>query len=458
MSAADHPVAVQDRPAPRAAFSPTAPGAPAAPGEGRRLKVLISAYSCGPHRGSEPGVGWNWVLETARAHDVWVVTSREFEGAIAEYVAAHPAVNVRWTFHDLGRWAERLSARALAWRHVHYYLWQLRTYVVARRLHRTVGFDVLHHVTLAMYWRPSLLALLPAPLVWGPLGGGDSAPGPLRRTLSARARFFEFAREVAQALSACDPLLRLTARRAALALAATAETAARLRRLGARDVRVVESVGLTDDEMARLGSIPPRAGAPFRVLSVGNLLGLKGFHLGMAAFARLQRVQPASEYWLVGDGPERRRLEALARSLGVADRVRFFGAVPRARVLEVLRECDVLLHPSLHDSGGFATLEAMAAGRPVVCLDIGGPGLQVTEATGVKVAPGAPDQVEDALTQALVRLGADAELRARMGAAGRGRAAGHFRWRSKAEVVAAWANGRGAAAGGAGRGRAREGA
>jgi glycosyltransferase involved in cell wall biosynthesis len=410
---------------------------PRAEGGAPRMKVLISAYACGPHRGSEPGVGWNWVLETAREHDVWVVTSRESEAAIAEYVAAHPSPNIRWTFHDLGRWLEP-SLQSLVWRHLHYYLWQLSVYAVAKRMHRAVGFHVLHHVTIAMYWRPSLLALLPVPFVWGPVGGGDAAPKALRGTLSGRGWLHEIARAVAQAASEYDPLVRLTARRAALALAATVETADRIGRLGARNVELMESVGLTDAELAYLGGFPLRSGAPFRVLSVGNLLGLKGFHLGIAAFARLQRVDPTSEYWIVGDGPERRRLERLARSLNVDGKVRFVGRVPRARVFEILQECDVLMHPSLHDSGGFASLEAMTAGRPVVCLDIGGPGMQVTDATGIKVAPGSPEQVEDALARALVRLCTDAELRRRMAAAGRERVARQYRWRHKAEALSEW--------------------
>ena len=50
----------------------------------------------------------------------------------------------------------------------------------------------------------------------------------------------------------------------------------------------------------------------------------------------------------------------------------------------------MLIHPSLHDSGGWVCLEAMAAGRPVICLDLGGPGLQVTEKTGIKVKASTP--------------------------------------------------------------------
>ena len=67
-------------------------------------------------------------------------------------------------------------------------------------------------------------------------------------------------------------------------------------------------------------------------------------------------------------------MEKLARELGITANVKFWGGIRRAQVLEKLAECDVLIHPSLHESGGWVCLEAMAAGRPVVCLDLGGPG------------------------------------------------------------------------------------
>jgi len=79
--------------------------------------------------------------------------------------------------------------------------------------------------------------------------------------------------------------------------------------------------------------------------------------------------------------------------------VKDYGALEGAKqTLERLAECDVLAHPSLHDSGGWTCLEAMAAARPVVCLDLGGPGTQVTAATGIKLPAHNPDQVIAAMT------------------------------------------------------------
>jgi glycosyltransferase involved in cell wall biosynthesis len=231
------------------------------------------------------------------------------------------------------------------------------------------------------------------------------------------------------------PFVQLTAKRARLALATTPETEERLKRLGCQHVKVLSQVAMPNDEIMRLKSIPLRTANPFRLMSIGRLLHWKGFHLGLMAFARLQEISSASEYWLIGDGPERRNLECLARRLGVADKVRFLGNLPRQRVLEELAECDVLVHPSLHGSSGSICLEAMAAGRPIICLDLGGPALQVTEETGFKISASSPQQAVNDLAEAMRRLAQDPILRADMAEAARKRVAEYFAWHVKGELM-----------------------
>lgn len=92
----------------------------------------------------------------------------------------------------------------------------------------------------------------------------------------------------------------------------------------------------------------------------------------------------------------------------------------------------MFLFPGLRDSGGMAVLEAMAAAKPVISMDSGGPGLLVTEDTGIKVPVTTPDQVVQDLARALDSLLSDACLRRRMGQAARQRVIDEFVWESKA--------------------------
>ena len=318
---------------------------------------------------------------------------------------------------------------------VRYYLWQIMAYFAARRLQKTVEFDIIHHVTLARYWTPSFLALLRLPFIWGPVGGGESAPPAFRKTFGARGRLFETLRDLARKSGERDPFLRLTARKALIGLATTEQTASRMRKLGCRNVSVMSESGLSRLEIEQLSTLGMNAGNSFRIVSIGRMLHWKGFHLGLRAFADLRRTFPQSEYCLIGDGPERTRLEQLAKELNVDDGVVFRGNVPRTDVLEQLERSDVLLHPSLHDAGGWVCLEAMASGRPVVCLDLGGPSVQVTPETGFKVKPTAPDATVKELANALQRLAESPMLRSQMGWAARERIRRHFEWEGKAAVL-----------------------
>jgi glycosyltransferase involved in cell wall biosynthesis len=398
------------------------------------MKVLLSAYACEPGKGSEPGVGWNWVRQIARFAEVWVITRSNNREAIEKALAEEPLPNVHWVYFDLPRWA-RFWKKGQRGVHLYYYLWQAGIYFLARRLHRQVGFDLIHHVTFGNYWLPSFLALLPVPFVWGPVGGGESAPQAFYRTFSRRGKIYEFLRDIARWIGEHDPFTRLTANKASIVLAKASETAGRVIQLGAKNVQLLSEVAFSITEIAELSSLPPRLSSPFRLISLGRLLHWKGFDLGFRAFARLVQEFPDSEYWIVGDGPERKNLEQLARKLGIIDKVRFWGALPRSETLKKLAECDVLIHPSLHDSGGWVCVEAMAAGRPVICLDLGGPALQVTEETGFKIPAYAPEQVIEDMAKAMKRFAQDSRLRIRMGEEGRKRVWESFSWERRGKEI-----------------------
>ncbi len=399
------------------------------------MKVLVSAYACEPERGSEPGSGWNWVCQIGRFEECWVITRINNRGSIEKALNAHPMPRVHFVYYDLPR-RMRFWKKGQRGVFIYYYLWQVGAYLLAKKLFRKVRFDLVHHVTFGSYWRPSLLPLLPAPFLWGPVGGAESAPSSFRKSLSLRGAFYELARNVARYLAEFDPFVRMTARRATASLAVTPETALRLKALGCRDVSLSQTVALTSEDLAILSRTPLRNEACFRILSLGRYLHWKGFELGLRAFAEFRREHPNSEYWLIGDGPERDRWERMAKTLGIENNTVFWHTLPRSQVLEKIAECDVLMHPSLHDSGGWVTLEAMAAGRPVICLDLGGPALQVSEATGLKIPAISPTQVVADLDSALKQLAGDPPRRARLGEAARAAMQEKYNWDRKGEQLA----------------------
>ncbi len=395
------------------------------------LKILISAYACRPHQGSEPGVGWNTIAAIAPDHQIWVLTRRDNLPSIMAELAVNPMPTVE--ILPCGLWGERGWKRALPLVHLHYYLWQMRAYFLARRYHRAVGFDVAHHVTYVRYSTPSFLARLPIPLLWGPVGGAEAAPAAFFEDFRWQGKLYEWVRSLAHRCGSLDPFTQQTARRSALARATTEETAIRLRQLGAKRVEVMTAIAIAPGEFAQMSQCPPPPVAPFRLITMARLLHWKGIHLGLRAVAAAGL--PEVEYWLVGDGPERSPLAQLAQRLGIHERVKFWGKTTREEAIAHLGQCHVLLHPSLHDSGALVCMEAMAAARPVICLALGGPALQVTPATGLSIPAHNPKQAVQDLAEAIRTLAGDGDLCQRMGAAGQARVQTHYSWSERGQAL-----------------------
>jgi glycosyltransferase involved in cell wall biosynthesis len=377
--------------------------------------------------------------EIARYHDTWILTAYEHEAAIREELANNPVEAMRFVFLDPWGWTMDRDRRykRIPWQPpIHYYAWQLSAYLKARSLHERVRFDIIHHVTYARYYTPSFLSLLPVPFLWGPVGGGESAPRPFWRDFGGRGMAYEALRHLARWLGEFDPFVRMTARRSALARATTGETAVRLRKIGCPNVEIFPQSCLPD---AEIRSIQNRAGAMQRrgdekvFLSVARLLHWKGIHLGLRAFA-LARPRD-TEYWIVGTGPEKSRLESLTKRLGIADRVRFMGDLSREETLGMLGSCLALVHTSLHDSGGVVCVEAMAAARPVICLAIGGPATQVTPQTGFVIPAITPEESVRGIAVAMRQLVDDDGLRAALGQNAFQHASARFSWERRGRLV-----------------------
>lgn len=126
-------------------------------------------------------------------------------------------------------------------------------------------------------------------------------------------------------------------------------------------------------------------GAPI-LLSVGHLVELKGHRFLVEALAELIPTHPEARLVIVGEGPERPHLLALARQLGVADRVTLTGALPNIDLLRWYSAADILLLASSREGWANVLLEAMACGTPVVATAVGGsPEVVADAAAGILV-------------------------------------------------------------------------
>lgn len=220
------------------------------------------------------------------------------------------------------------------------------------------------------------------------------------------AAFREASAPVAAVVWAHESLIPFVYRRAPF-LAISESTRDDLARRGIDPSRIaVVRCGLTQEDYSV--TVAPEARRDPTIIFLGRLRRYKGAQYAIRALPRILAHVPAATLIVAGDGPYRPELEAMARSLGVAERVTFLGAVSQREKVAALNRAQVAVMPSPKEGWGLTVIEANACGVPVVASR--SPGLieSVREGeTGLLT----PHGDEAALADGVIRLLTDHDLR-----------------------------------------------
>jgi glycosyltransferase involved in cell wall biosynthesis len=258
-----------------------------------------------------------------------------------------------------------------------WYAWrQLRRRIFAKE------WDVVLRV---LPMTPSLASLFPfflrkgpIPFVLGPLNGGLPWPAGFEQ-LENQKEWISNLRNVYRYL----PFAQSTYRHATAIIAASSQVCAEF--AAYRDkVFFVPEPGIAES-LCLADTRSPEPGAKLDLIFVGGLVPRKACDLALRAAAPLLR-NGLARFTVVGDGPDRNKIQQLVRSLGIEKDVSFCGWVSHAEVLTRLRSADVLVFPSLRDNGAGIVFEALGTGAVPVVADFGGPGDIVRPDVGYKVA------------------------------------------------------------------------
>jgi glycosyltransferase involved in cell wall biosynthesis len=152
------------------------------------------------------------------------------------------------------------------------------------------------------------------------------------------------------------------------------------------------------------------------ILIVGNLLPTKGHELVLRALEKLRFAFPHLRCRIVGEGPDRSRLEILVRELGIGIQVQFVGRQNRLSVADAMQRCSMFVLPSRYEGLGCVYLEAMSCGKPVIGCQ--GQGIDEVIEHGKNGWLIPADRLED-LVRGLSALLGSPEARARIGTAAR---------------------------------------
>ena len=294
----------------------------------------------------------------------------------------------------------------------------------ARRLIEQYKIDIVHQPTPVSPRLPSMMYGLGVPVVIGPMNGNMTYPPGFRSRSFLERAFVPAARSFADLANHLIP----GKRQAEVLLVANERTRLALPSGCTGKVGILCENGVEPDIWGCPDDLPARPVDGLRLAFLGRLVGWKAGML-LDVFAEVKKQTPSAELWIIGDGPERPRLQRRAEALGLCGAVTFRGWAAPEECPRLLSQCDVFLYPSVFDCGGAVVLEAMSLGLTVVALNWGGPGDYLASGGGVLVEP--VDRRRSVAELAKAVLSLTPSKRRELGGAAQREIADHYTWPAK---------------------------
>ncbi len=394
--------------------------------------ILASVYAINPYKGSEDGTGWNFVLQIARFNKLIAITRENNKPAIEDYMNKMPNPiykNIQFIYFDTPLWM-RFWKRGARGAMLYYLLWQycLPNFIEKLKL----KFDLVHNLNFHNDWSPSFLWKLKKPMVWGPVGHHPRIPkayildNTITRikdflTWQVKKYFWNYNRSLKQTIKRTDKVLLMHSE---------VDEVIRLSKNQKVELSQVAAVDVTYDESI--------AKNDFVVLSVGRFVSLKGFEIGLRAFAQfyesLNENQKADvSFKMIGKGPDESKLRALIEKYDLNHSVEILNWMSKSDLDGEYRKAAVFLFPS-HEGAGMVVAEALSYGLPIICFDNCGPGELAAEAS-LKVSYLAPKRSISSFAEYLTILYESKDYRRRLAKKARARFESFFRWDRKGEIL-----------------------
>jgi glycosyltransferase involved in cell wall biosynthesis len=349
--------------------------------------ILISAYAAHPHKGSEDGMGWRFILEAARSQRVIAIT-RENNGPVIEAFLSkndfEGRENLQFVYFDLPSHL-RFWKRGGRFSSLYHWIWHASLPRFIRE--KGLEFDLAHHLNFHCDWTPSQLWRLGKPFIWGPIGHHPQLPkdylletGGLKALIKDRLTWY-----FKKMLWNFSPSLRQSAKRASIVFVMNTAVK-KVLHLKNQQVRLMPSVG-TDSLPFLTPKIPKNT---LKVLFMGRFEALKGVETVLRSFAIFYKKltknhQNLVSLQLVGKGTLRQPMEKLANELGIKTAVQWTEWVAFDQISTVYQEADLFFFPS-HEGAGMVVAEALAHGVPVLCYANEGPGELTDDTCAIRIA------------------------------------------------------------------------
>lgn len=396
--------------------------------------ILATCYAVNPYKGSEDGMGWNFVYQIAKNNKVIAVTRENNKPAIQKYLAEHQDEvhqNIKFLYFDLPYWM-RFWKKGGRGAMLYYLLWQFG--IVSFIKKQKLSFDIVHNVNFHNDWTPSFLWKLEKPMVWGPVGHHPLIPKQYLKMYPKKYFWVDRATWLIK-----NYFWKLSY--------SLQKTTAQSSHIWCMNSSVPNVLKVTEGKYSLYPSVATtdyytdesKNKEQFIVISVGRFVPLKGFDLTILSFIQFINTLSKTEkekckLILVGTGPEKKLYQNLISQHRVTENIEIIEWIDRIELMKKYNESSVFLFPS-HEGAGMVVPEALSFGLPVVCLDNEGPGEFINEKCGYAIPKLSYEATINALNRALQELFHDEKLRLEMSQEARKLYLEKFTWESRGKKL-----------------------
>lgn len=390
-------------------------------------RILVSAYACEPLKGSEQGVGWNWVLQMAKTNYLHVITRSNNEEPIEIHLPSDVKENITFHYYDTSPLIKGLKNKAKGL-YLYYFFWQLGIIPLVKKIIVKHDINYTMHLTMGSIWMPTFLPFFKVPFIWGPVGGGEGIPKSFLSSLPIKQRIVQNLRYSLKYLNYLNPFFLYTSFKAYSIITRTNNTLEFIPLFFRYKSKVFLETSM-EDEIFRIQK-NAHSSNEMRLVTTGRLVAFKNVITIIRALQFIPETHKI-KLTIIGSGVEKGRISNEIIKAKVSNSINFIEETTREDVLSILSESDIYLFPSLREGGSWALMEAMAIGLPVICLKWSGMEIITTEQSAIRLPVRNPEQMPKDMADAICKLIDNPILREQMGNAGRERIKNVFNWDAK---------------------------
>lgn len=394
--------------------------------------LLISAYGCEPNKGSESGVGWNWVLQMAKNNKLWVITRKNNKESIEGNIPKEIEGNISFIYYDPSNFIKKLKIKDKGL-YLFYFFWQLGAYLEVKKIVKKIKFDYTMHLSFGSIWMPTFIPFLGIPFIWGPIGGGEGIPDNYLSRFSLKQKLTQKFRKVLIKTILINPLTFFSCYKATSILVRTKDTYNIIPNRYKNKTKIILETGMEFNEFKNIKKIW-RKNNICNIIYTGRLIQLKNLEIALKSLSKVQ-TKEIFKFTIIGRGSLKQNLETLCKKLNLNTSVEFVNEISRKEVLQKLSESDLYLFLSLKEGGAWSLMEAMGIGLPVICMNLSGMQIITNKECALQIEPSNYEETEEKVQEALEKLIDNPEFCSEMGKKGRERIKTEFNWEKKGEFM-----------------------